>query len=114
MKYIRAWRTGMSAAPEQAEACTADAVRRAAPYKRRNRSRSMCGAARPTLRGEELAFVELAVGQAGFHEVFVLAFADDFAAIHDDDSIGREDGAEAVGDDEGGALVHEAFDGLLD
>src|SRR5258705_13727007 len=68
----------------------------------------------PVLRREKLALVQLPVSGTGFHELIVFSLADDFAAVHDDDAVGGEYGAEAVGDDEGGALVHEAFYGLLD
>ena len=36
------------------------------------------------------------------------------AGVDDDDAIGAADGAEAMGDDEGGTPGGQAFDGLLD
>src|ERR1700680_4563361 len=36
------------------------------------------------------------------------------AGVDDDDAVGAADGAEAVGDDEGGAPGGQAFQGLLD
>lgn len=47
------------------------------------------------------------------HELIVCALFDDFAAIHDDDAVGGFDGGQAVGDDDAGAVFHQAF-GLLD
>ncbi len=38
----------------------------------------------------------------------------DLALFDDEDLVGAADGAEAVGDDEGGAVLHQALEGLLD
>src|SRR5438105_4679154 len=54
------------------------------------------------------------VGAAEFHEFVVGALLDDFAIDEDDDAVGMHDGGEAVGDDEGGAVAHEVFEGILD
>ena len=42
------------------------------------------------------------------------ALLDEFAVVEDADLIGIADGGEAVGDDEGGAIGAEVFEGLLD
>jgi len=42
------------------------------------------------------------------------AALDDATAIHDQDQVGGEDGREAVGDDDAGAPLHDALEGLLD
>ena len=41
------------------------------------------------------------------------AALDDLAAIHDQDDVGGEDGAEAVGDDDAGAVRHDLFERVL-
>ena len=41
------------------------------------------------------------------------AGGDDAALVDDHDAVGLEHGGEAVGDDEGGAVGHEAFQGLV-
>ncbi len=43
-----------------------------------------------------------------------MALFDDLALIQDVDAVGAADGAETVGDDDGGASVEETFEGLLD
>ena len=44
----------------------------------------------------------------------MFALPDDLAAFHHHDRVGAEDRAEAMRDHEGRALVHDAFDRLLD
>ncbi len=39
---------------------------------------------------------------------------DDAAAVHDDDLVGADDGAQAMGDDKAGAPFHQCVHGLLD
>ena len=39
---------------------------------------------------------------------------DDAALVHDDDLVGVADGRETMGDDQAGAVVHEARHGVLD
>src|ERR1700742_4179313 len=39
---------------------------------------------------------------------------DDAAFLEDEDAVHVPDGGEAVGDDEGGAVAHQAFEGFLD
>ena len=48
------------------------------------------------------------------HQLLVSALLDEFAVVEDADHIGVADGAEAVGDDEGGAVRAELVEGLLD
>ena len=47
-------------------------------------------------------------------EFLVRAALDDAAFVQDDDLVGVLDGAEAVGDGDGGAAGHELLEGLLD
>ena len=68
---------------------------------------------------EPSAILELAVIKAGVEAVLgeeggVVALFDDLALIQDVDAVGAANGAETVGDDDGGASVEEAFEGLLD
>ena len=42
------------------------------------------------------------------------AFLDDSAVVHDDDAVGGADGREAVRDDDGGAVVHQPVERVLD
>lgn len=44
----------------------------------------------------------------------MFAVFDDFAFAEDDDAVEGGDGAEAVGDDDAGAVFHEVFEGVLD
>ena len=60
----------------------------------------------------------LDAGEAGVeavlrHEFIVGAALDDAALAQDEDLAGPADGAEAVGDDEAGAVGHEAVEGFL-
>jgi hypothetical protein len=49
--------------------------------------------------------VQLGVGSAARHEVFVRAGFDEVRAVEDEDKVGHADGAEAVGDKEGDPSV---------
>ena len=59
-------------------------------------------------------FVQFGVFAAQVEEGAVGAAFDDFAVFEDEDEVGAGDGAEAVGDDEGGAVGDEFFKGVLD
>ena len=51
---------------------------------------------------------------AELHQFFVVAFFDDAAILENDDEIGIAHGAEAMGNDECGAAVHDGAEVLLD
>ncbi len=62
-----------------------------------------------------LEAVEIAVKAVFFaDEFFVISPGDEVSILHDVDHGGVADGGEAVGDDDGGAALHEAVEGLLD
>src|SRR5262245_16870653 len=69
--------------------------------------------ARGVLAGE-LEFVEGAVEAALLEQLVVAAAFDDVALLQHDDAVGGADGAQAVGDDERGAIANDLFEGLLE
>ena len=60
-----------------------------------------------SLAVEKLRFVEAFVERAVGEEVVVLSDGDEPAGVHDRDAMGVGDGAEPVGDDEGGPVFEE-------
>ena len=64
--------------------------------------------------GRRLAGDQAGVGAVAGHELVVAADLDDAAVVEDDDAVGVADGAEAVGDDEGGAALLQLLQRLLD
>src|SRR5213080_2208815 len=61
----------------------------------------------------KLQLGEPGVEAAGGGERLVFALLDDAALVHDQDAVAGEDGGEAVRDDEGRALGHQAFERRL-
>jgi len=61
-----------------------------------------------------LAVVEIAVAAVEVVEGLVSSSLDDVALLDDQDLVGAADGGEAVGDDEGGASLHEVAEAALD
>ena len=61
-----------------------------------------------------LAVVEVAVAAVEVVEGLVGATLDDPSLLDDEDLVGAADGGEAVGDDEGGAALHEVAEAMLD
>jgi hypothetical protein len=61
---------------------------------------------------DEAAFAEFGVEAAAGEEFFVAAALDDAAALEDEDFVGVADGGDPVGDDETGAVFHEAVEGF--
>src|SRR6188768_3069313 len=57
--------------------------------------------------------VKVGISAAPFHQAIVAAFFNDAAMIEHDDAIGVTDGAEAMGDDNRGALVQHDIESLL-
>ena len=68
----------------------------------------------PNLHGLELGGVEAGVDAVLGEELGVGAALGDAAAVEDEDLVRLEDGAEAVGDDDAGAVREDALEGLLD
>ena len=68
---------------------------------------------RPSAAVGELQRGELGVEPAVGEQAVVGALLDDAALIHDQDAVGGADRGEAVGDDEGGAPLHQPVEGLL-
>ncbi len=66
------------------------------------------------LFGEEGAAAEVGVFSVGFEELFVGSLFDDVAFFENVNAMCVLDGGEAVGDDEGGAVLHEVVEGGLD
>src|SRR5262249_36237436 len=62
----------------------------------------------------ELDLEHLEVAALAGEELLVRADLDDLAAFEDDDAAGVPDGAQAVGDDEAGAALHEFEERALD
>ena len=62
----------------------------------------------------ELRFAERAIERAAVEEFFVGAGVENAAGVHDHDAIRELDGAEAMGDDDGGAALGEFAQGRLD
>ena len=62
----------------------------------------------------ELQIVQRIVKPAFFQQFAVVAAFLDLAVLDDQDAVGFDDGAQAVGDDEGGAVFHHFGHGLLD
>src|SRR5690606_10662362 len=77
----------------------------------RPRAGTLLGRAEETAR---LVAPEPGVGAFGGEELVVAALFDDGAPVEDDEAVHAGDGAEAVGDDEGGAALHQAPQGVLD
>jgi hypothetical protein len=64
--------------------------------------------------GGQLEFDQLAVEAFGqVYQLLVAAGFGDAPVVDDVDGIYLADGREAVGDDEGGAVLHQVFEGLL-
>ena len=61
----------------------------------------------------EGAGVELVIGAAFCHELFVVATFDDAAVIHDHNNISVLNGGESVGNDKDGAPFHELIHPIL-
>ena len=62
---------------------------------------------------DQLPLIQLLIDRAVVQKFIVLSLADDLAAFHDDDCVGRENRAETVGDHERRALVDQMLDGLV-
>ena len=62
----------------------------------------------------ELGLVEVGIQPALPQQLGVRASLYDLTAVDYQDQVGREDGAEAVGDHEAGAPGHHPFERLLD
>ena len=60
------------------------------------------------------ACIELVIAALEGEEVVVVAALDDLAVFQHHDGVGVSDGGEAVGDDEGGAVLHQVVHALLD
>ena len=58
--------------------------------------------------------VHAGVGAVGVHKLLVGTGFEDFAFADDEDFGGAGGGGEAVGDEKGGALLHDLLDGLCD
>ena len=65
------------------------------------------------LFGEEGLFGELGIEAVLGEEIGVGALFDDAALVEDVDAVGIADGGEAVGDDDGAAVLHEGVEGFL-
>src|SRR4030042_3034531 len=63
---------------------------------------------------DQLCLVQGLVDGAGLHQLLVLALGNDPSLIHHDDHVRRDDRAEAVGDDEGRAVLRDFLDSLMD
>src|SRR5579863_6767676 len=61
-----------------------------------------------------LAGVEVVVPPTEGEELGVVAALNDSSLLHDQDLVGAADGGEPVGDDEGGAVLHELRESGLD
>ena len=64
--------------------------------------------------GGELELGEASVEAASGAQSVVAAFLDDAAFAHHDDAVRGADGGEAVGNDEGGAVLEQPLEALLD
>src|SRR5438067_10472145 len=62
----------------------------------------------------EVDLVEAAIEAGVAAELAVGADGLDAAGVHQDDAVGELEGAEAVGDEEGGPAAGKLFDGLAD
>ena len=58
--------------------------------------------------------MELAVASFEEQEFLVGSFLNNPSFFHNTDPVGVSDGGQPVGDDHGGAVFHQVFDGLLD
>ena len=58
--------------------------------------------------------MKLAVASFEEQEFLVGPFLNNPSFFHNTDPVGVSDGGEPVGDDHGGAVFHQVFDGLLD
>ena len=58
--------------------------------------------------------MKLAVASFEEQEFLVGSFLNNPSFFHNTDPVGVSDGREPVGDDHGGAVFHQVFDGLLD
>jgi hypothetical protein len=68
----------------------------------------------PSSRSAPLAADHCLIDRVFLAELFVGAIGDDAAVFEDQDAVGDGDGAEAVGDDEGGAAFHQFGERVLD
>jgi hypothetical protein len=59
----------------------------------------------------ELSLVQALVNRAIADELGMCAHRLNATIVHDDDAVGDFQGIEAMGDDEGRAIVHEIFQG---
>ena len=62
----------------------------------------------------KLTDIQMVIKAALVEQLLMGAFFDDFAVVDDEHLVSVADGAEAVGDDEAGAALHQAQQGFLD
>ena len=62
----------------------------------------------------ELSFIKLCIQAFSGYQFGMRTAFDDLTAVDDQDQVGCQDGAEAMGDNDAGALSHDALQGFLD
>ena len=61
-----------------------------------------------------IPFEEALKGGSGNHQLFRCSLLDDGSTVEDDDAIDIGDGGDAVGDDQGGTIFHQARQRIAD